>query len=248
MSLEIQSAMFVQMPLKIGLRDEASFDTFVAEKESVALALNALQRAVEKPSGEAYYLCGANGVGKTHLLQAACRFVTERNRNSVFLPLADKNLPFIPDVLSGLEQVSLVCLDDIDKVIGKREWEVALSNLITKCSVQGNTLLIAGTKPIESWKMAYPELAKALISVVPMAIEAVSEKEELVNALQRHAQCMGFELPQKVGELLVKHKSQNLSELMNLLRLLEEASLVQKRRLTPQFVSAVLGIEPAGKK
>lgn len=239
--------MLVQMPLKIGLRDEASFDTFVAEQESVALALNSLQTAVEKPAGDAYYLWGANGVGKTHLLQAACRFVTERNRPSVYLPLADKSLPFIPDVLSGLEQMPLVCLDDIDRVVGKKEWEQALSNLITKCSVQGNTLLIAGTKPFESWKLADPEFAKTLISVLPLPILAVTQKDELVSALQRHAACMGFELQQKVGELLVKHKSQDLAELMQILKVLEEASLVQKRRLTPQFVSAVLGIEPSKK-
>ncbi|WP_130537196.1 DnaA regulatory inactivator Hda [Thiomicrorhabdus indica] len=239
--------MLVQMPLKIGLRDEASFDTFVAEQESVALALNALQSSVEKPVGEAFYLCGHNGVGKTHLLQAACRLVTEKNRNSVYLPLADKSLPFIPDVLSGLEQVSLVCLDDIDRIIGKKEWEIALANLITKCSVQGNTLLIAGTLKLSDWKLAYSELAKSLISVVPLVIEPVSEKDELINALQRHAKCMGFELPEKVGELLLKHCSNDLSELMKVLKMLEEASLVQKRRLTLQFVKAILGVEPAGK-
>lgn len=240
--------MLVQMPLKMGLRDEASFDTFVAEKESVALALNALQSSIENPSGEAFYLFGPNGVGKTHLLQAACRLVTEQSRNSVYLPLADKNLPLIPDVLSGLEQISLVCLDDIDRIIGKKDWEIALANLITKCSVQGNTLLIAGCKNISDWKLSYSELAKSLISVIPLSIEPVSEKAELINALQRHATCMGFELPEKVGELLVKHCSNDLSELMTVLKILEEASLVQKRRLTLQFVKGILGIESSPKK
>lgn len=240
--------MLVQMPLKIGLRDEASFDTFVADQESMAFALNALQSSIEHPKGEAYYLWGENGVGKTHLLQAACRLVTEKKRNSVYLPLADKNLPFIPDVLSGLEQVSLVCLDDVDRVIGKKEWEVALSNLITKCSVQGNILLIAGTKSISDWKFAHSDFAKALISVIPVSIAAVTQKEELINALQRHAKCMGFELPEKVGELLVKYHSTDLSELMRTLKVLEEMSLIQKRRLTVQFVKSVMGIETPAKK
>lgn len=240
--------MFVQMPLKIGLRDEASFDTFIAEQEGVALALNALQSALANPKGDAYYLCGPNGVGKTHLLQAACRFITEKNKNSVYLPLADRSLPFVPDVFSGLEQVSLVCLDDIDQIIGKKDWELALSNLITKCNVQGNTLLIAGDLPIGDWKLAYSDLAKALISVIPLEIKAVTQKEELVTAMQRHSKCMGFELPDNVGELLVKHYSSNLAELMQVLKSLEEASLVQKRRLTLQFVKAVLRIETAAKK
>jgi len=235
--------MLVQMQLKIGLRDEASFDTFIADQESVALALNALQSAVASPSGEAYYLWGKEGVGKTHLLQASCRFVTEQQQTSVFLPLADRSLPLVPDVFSGLESIKLVCLDDIDRLVGKPEWEKALANLITKCSVQGNTLLISGTTSLSDWKLMNTDLAKALISVVPLEIKPVQEKEEIINALQRHAKRMGFEFSEKVGEILVKHLSSDLAELMQVLKVLEEASLIQQRRLTPQFVKSVLGID-----
>ena len=110
--------MFVQMPLKIGLRDEASFSTFVTEQESLAVALNALQNSLKKNSGNAFYLYGEEGVGKTHLLQAACRFMTEQDQASVYLPMSDKSLPLIPDVLIGLEQTSLVCLDEFDGLVG----------------------------------------------------------------------------------------------------------------------------------
>ncbi|MDX1353284.1 MAG: DnaA/Hda family protein, partial [Thiomicrorhabdus sp.] len=127
--------MFVQMPLKIGLRDDACFQTFVTEKESLAVALNGLQAALLKNSGNAFYLYGKGGVGKTHILQAACRFVTEKGSASVYLPMGDDSLPLIPDVLHGLEQTLLVCLDDMNHLVGDAKWEIALANLITKSSV-----------------------------------------------------------------------------------------------------------------
>ncbi|MBN2646931.1 MAG: DnaA regulatory inactivator Hda [Thiotrichales bacterium] len=234
--------MYVQMPLKMGLRDDANFETFVAQEESVAVAMNVLQTHLSKPRGTGFYLAGDEGVGKTHILQAACRFMTERNQASVYLPLGDRHLPLIPDVLSGLEQTALVCLDDVDTLIGKKAWESALANLIIKSSVQGNTLLMAGTRAIGDWPIVVPDLAKSLVSVLPVKLLPLSDKAELIVALQRHSLKRGFELPDTVGDYLVKHVAQRLPELMRILHVLEEASLVEKRRLSLSFVKSVLGI------
>ena len=232
--------MFVQMPLKIGLRDDACFETFVTEKESLAVALNALQTALLKDSGSAFYLFGSGGVGKTHLLQAACRFVTEKNQASVFLPISDASLPLIPDVLIGLEQMPLVCLDDIDDKVGDKKWELALANLLTKSSVQGHTVLLSGETPINDWSITTQELAKALMNVLPIEMQGLEQKAEVVVALQRHSAKMGFELPSEVGNFLIKKFSTDLQELLAVLKLLEQATLVEKRRLTLPFVKQVL--------
>jgi len=232
--------MFVQMPLKIGLRDEASFATYVTEKESLAVALNALQSALSQSSGSAFYLFGNEGVGKTHLLQAACRFVTEKKRASVYLPMADQSLPLIPDVLVGLEQTSLVCLDDIEKVVGDAKWEQALANLLTKSSVQGHVVILSGKRSINAWEIKTPELAKALMNVLPIEISPLEDKQEVIAALQRHSAKLGFELPLEVGNFLIKNFSSDLQELLAVLKLLEQATLVEKRRLTLPFVKQVL--------
>ncbi len=228
------------MPLKIGLRDDACFETFVTEQESLAVALNALQAALLKGSGNAFYLYGEEGVGKTHLLQAACRFVTEQSQASVYLPMWDENLPLIPDVLIGLEQMPLVCLDDMNDMIGDKKWELALANLLTKSSVQGHTVLLSGKKPINEWNICTQELAKALMNVLPIQMQVLKDKAEVVSALQRHSAKMGFELPNEVGNFLIKQFSTDLQELLAVLKLLEQATLVEKRRLTLPFVKQVL--------
>lgn len=232
--------MFVQMPLKIGLRDEACFETFVTEQEALAVALSTLQNSLSKDSGSAFFLYGAPGGGKTHLLQAACRFVTEKAETSVYLPLADESLPLIPDVLAGLEQMPLVCLDDIEQMIGDANWELALANLITRSSVQGHVVLLSGNAPMNDWNIVTQELVNALINVVPIEIQPLEDRSEVVIALQRHSAKMGFELPLEVGNFLIKNFSSDLQELLAVLKILEQATLVEKRRLTLPFVKQVL--------
>jgi DnaA family protein len=233
--------MFVQMPLKIGLRDDACFETFVTEQEPLAVALNALQSALKQPKGGAFYLYAESGAGKTHLLQAACRYVTERGQASVYLPMQDAGLPLIPDVLVGLEQTPLVCLDDMEMIIGQPKWELALANLLTKSSVQGHNVILAGTQSIMQWSLVTPELTKALMTVLPIQLAVLHEKQDVIVALQRHAKRLGFELPVEVGNYLVKQFSSDLQELLAVLQMLEQATLVEKRRLTLPFVKKVLG-------
>jgi DnaA family protein len=228
------------MPLKIGLRDDACFETFVTEKESQALALSGLQSALIQTNGNAFYLYGESGAGKTHLLQASCRYVTEKGQTSVYLPFGDHSLPLIPDVLIGLEQTPLVCLDDMTEIVGDSKWELALANLITKSSVQGHTVILAGQVSINDWSIKTNELAKALMMVLPIELHSVIEKEEVIVALQRHSKRLGFELPNDVGNYLVKQFSADLQELLAVLKLLEQATLVEKRRLTLPFVKQVL--------
>lgn len=232
--------MFVQMPLKIGLRDDATFETFVTEQESLAVALNSMQSSLVKGGGNAFYLFGQPGAGKTHLLQAACRFVTEQGQASVYMPFGDESLPLIPDVLIGLEQTPLVCLDDMSDMMGNQKWELALANLLTKSTVQGHTVILSGHQPINDWSIVTSELAKALMNVLPIEMKALEEKEEVISALQRHSLKLGFELPNEVGNYLVKQFSLDLQELLAVLKMLEQATLVEKRRMTLPFVKQTL--------
>jgi len=235
--------MFVQLPLKIGLRQEVCFDTYSAEEESVAFKLSQFQKSLaDQYSDESFYLFGEAGTGKTHLLQAACRFVTERNRASVYLPLADASLPLIADVLNGLEQTPLVCLDDVDAVLGDRDWEGALTNLIMRAKVLGHQVVMSGRDEITSWSIASSEWLQALMSIMPIALKPLTRKQDIVMALQRHALKLGFELPIEVGNYLVKQFSNDLQELLSVLKLLEQASFVEKRRMTLPFVKHILSI------
>jgi DnaA family protein len=232
--------MLVQIPLKMSLRDDASFDTFVAEQESVAMVLSQLQQPQVSQFSGCYYFYGDSGVGKTHLLQAACRFYTEKHKQSVYFPMANPALPLIPDIFQGLEVTDLVCLDDVEQIVGQVQWETALAGFLAKSRVMGHRVLLTGRSPLLDWPVVTDALKKELVLMVPIQLMPLSGQRELVLALQRHALYMGFELPVEVGNFLIKRFSSDLQELLMVLKLLEQATLAEKRRLTLPFVKEVL--------
>jgi len=230
----------VQIPLKMSIQEAVCFESFVTETSEIALALNQFQQALKSSNSSVFYLQGSAGAGKTHLLQAACRYKSGLNQSAVYLPLKDMNLPLIAESLKGLEQTALVCIDDIDTKIADESWQKSLATLLVKIQNAGHILVLSGVESIVDWPITLSELNAALVSVLPIHLMPLSQPKELVEALQRHAQAVGFVLPLEVGNFLVKQFSKNILELMAVLKLLEQETLVEKRRLTLPFVKQVL--------
>src|SRR5580704_5330309 len=99
-----------QIPLGLRLPDRAVFASFLAARNAEALAH--AQRVAAGEYAGLTWLCGAPGVGKTHLLQAVCAAASERMRAG-YVPLAQIRALGV-GVLEGLPQLDCLCLDDID--------------------------------------------------------------------------------------------------------------------------------------
>ena len=101
-----------QLVLPIQLADHAVFESFLAAgNDTLVATLGAL---ADGDSGYGCWLWGAPATGKTHLLQAVCERAGDR---AVYVPLsllADAG----PAVLEGLARRELVCIDDLDSVLG----------------------------------------------------------------------------------------------------------------------------------
>ncbi len=230
----------VQIPLKMNLKEEVSFDTFVTEKPATAILLNQFQNSLKRGSGAGFYLQGDSSVGKTHLLQSACRYKASLKQSAVYLPLKDQSLPFIADSLNGLEQIPLVCIDDIDIKMQQIEWQKSLASLLIKAQTAGSVIALTGKTPYLDWDIKCADLSRALMNVLTITLTPLSKKKDLVDALQRHAKKRGFNLPPQVGQYLVKQFSNQLEELLAVLHLLEQATLAEKKRLSLPFVTEFL--------
>src|SRR3990167_10986345 len=113
-----------QLTLGISAKDNATFDNFFAGKN--AEIITALKNTASGKGERIIYLCGSSGQGCSHLLQASCAHAHQLG--SVYLPLGNL-LSLSPDVLHGLESLSLVCIDDLHLAAGQPEWEEAIFHL-----------------------------------------------------------------------------------------------------------------------
>lgn len=220
-----------QLPLPVMLRTSSVFESyFPGPNQTIVGQLLALQPKVKPIS---IWLYGAVGVGKTHLLQALCARATPRN-SATYLPFRELQ-SLSPDVLQGCESLAMVCIDDIDSVLGIRAWEQSLFRLYNEIEESQGRLVIAANVPPASIRFSLPDLASRLSAGWVMALQPLSDDEQQ-RALQARAAQLGLELPTETAQFLLRRLPRDMNTLCNALEKLDEASLITQRRLTVPFV------------
>ncbi len=228
-----------QLALRMWLRESATFANYVSGGN--AQPVIALQQACAGAAERFVYLWGGDGVGKSHLLQAACHSATAAGEGSVYLPLSEPGL--VPEMLDGLEQMAVVAIDNLDGVAGNRVWETAIFHLYNRIRDQGHgVLLVAANQPLPAQPLTLPDLHSRLAWGLVFQLQNLSDDEKLA-ALQQRAHQRGFELSEEVGRYLLRHYQRDMTALFELLELLDQRSLAQQRRLTIPFVKEVIGTE-----
>lgn len=228
--------MTTQLTLGIGIRDDATFDNFfVGDNANVIASL----REFVAGGDEIYlYLSGGEGVGRSHLLQACCNAMSASSQSVVYLPLRD-NVTLQPQVLEGLENLSLICIDDINVVLNIPEWEEALFHCYNRARETKTKLIIAGNAPAAQLKCQLPDLQSRLTWGLSFDIKGLNE-EQMLLALQMRAHYRGIQLSREVAQFLLKRFPRNMSSLFELLEKLDKASMQAKRRITIPFAREVL--------
>lgn len=226
-----------QLPLSIGLRDSAVFASFVAGPN--AEALDYMQRCFGRGHEPLAYLWGNSGTGKSHLLQALCHAAGDRNESAVYLPLR-RSSEFPYEALSGLEAISVVCLDDIDAVSGQLDWERTLLQLFERIHASGGALAVTANRPPGEVGLRLPRLGSRLAWGMTFQLHTLDD-EQRQQALNLRARRRGMALHDGVARYLVSHYGSDSHTLFEALEQLDQASLVAKRRLTIPFIRSVLG-------
>lgn len=226
-----------QLPLGMWLRPGASFDNYHADANRQALA--ALRQGGTGTMERFAFLWGAQAVGKTHLLQAACHAATGRGEGSAYLPLREAAC-LAPEMLEGLDTLAVVALDDLDAVAGQRAWEIAVFDLYNRIRDQGSgMLLVAARRPLAELGLGLPDLQSRLSWGLVYQLQAMTDDEKR-QALQQRADSRGFELPDEVAGYLLRHYQRQTGALFELLERLDQVSLAEQRRLTVPFVKQVI--------
>ncbi|PIE24260.1 MAG: DnaA regulatory inactivator Hda [Neptuniibacter caesariensis] len=227
-----------QLPLSVSLRDDARFENYYAQGNELVCAN---LKAVAHNQGEQFtFIWGAEGVGRTHLLQAVCHEAEPEGKSAVYLPL-DELKHMGCDLLEGMEFLDLVCLDNFETVVGEKDWEEALFHFFNRMRDQGNSLIIAATAAPRYLGVHLPDLASRLSWGVVFQVQALSDETKL-RAIQMRAGARGLEFSDEVARFLVYHASRNMNDLTRLLDELDQASLSAKRKVTIPFIKEVTGL------
>lgn len=232
-----------QLSLPLSLRNEATFDNFLASAGSLReQVMHTLQSSVRAtPGGEAaIYLWGAEGAGRSHLLQAVCHQCQRSGKAALYLPL-DELRDFDPAaVLADLEYQPVVCLANIQTIATDRGWEEGVFRLYNRMREQGNLLLISADCAPRELPLTLADLQSRLAWSLVYHLPAYSDEEKSA-ILRFRAQRLGISLGEEVAAFILSRGERSLSVLMSCLERLDRASLSAGRRVTIPFVKAVFG-------
>ncbi|MDO6513467.1 MULTISPECIES: DnaA regulatory inactivator Hda [unclassified Neptuniibacter] len=227
-----------QIPLSVGLRDDARFENFYSQGNELICA--SLKAAAHAEGEQFIYIWGGEGVGCTHLLQAVCHEADPAGTTAAYLPL-DELKHMGGGILDGMEYLDLVCLDSIDVVVGDKQWEEALFHFFNRIREQGNILIIAASSAPRYLGINLPDLASRLSWGVVFQVQALDDVTKL-KAIQMRATARGLEFSEDVARYLLHRASRNMNDLTSLLDTLDQASLSAKRKVTIPFIKEVTGL------
>ena len=209
--------------------------------------------AVAEQPGKAYnplFIHGSVGLGKTHLLQAVCQKVLERQPDARILYLSCDTFinQFITAVENGdmnqfrhrYRHVDVLVIDDIHFLAGRdRTQEEFFHTFNTLYQGHKQIILSADCPPSE-----IPELEERLISRFNSGLVARVEKpcyETRVAILQKKARMRGLTLADDVVCYIAAKVENNTRELEGAITKVQGMSLLQNGKIDLELAKAALG-------
>jgi len=224
-----------QIPLQLEPRRDSRFEDFVSGPNHAIV--EALKHMPAEP-GSSVFLFGDEGSGKTHLLNALCYETRERQGRAFYLTL--KRLPKDAIAsLQGLEQLDLVCVDDLHVIAGDQAWEEALFHCFNRIREANGRLLVSSRKRLSALDLGLPDLASRLAWGLRLPLMPLEDQDKLA-VIDLHSNALGLSLPVDVQQYLLKHHDRSMAALIQTVEYLHQAALTNKRRITVPLAREVL--------
>ncbi|HEC15595.1 MAG TPA: DnaA regulatory inactivator Hda [Sedimenticola sp.] len=226
-----------QLPLGISLKPGISFDSFILGGN--AQAVSSLQDCIRGDGESFIFLWGGSGIGKTHLLQSACRQAGDLGQAAAYIPLRQA-ADLAPAIFEDLDRLGLLCLDDVEQIAGNPAWEQALFNLFNRLMARKARLLVTADRSPAGLGLALPDLASRLSWGLNYRLQPLSEEDRFEGLLKKAAE-RGLKMPEETARYLLRRCPRDTGTLLDILDRLDRASLAAQHRLTIPFVRTHLG-------
>ncbi len=187
---------------------------------------------------------GVSGSGKSHLMQAICRDESLDDIGagnalpgpSIYLAELSR---LEPEVLKDLESFALICIDDVDQILGDKAWEEALFHLLNGCKDLNSKVLLGVSQPVALLPVQLADLKSRLSAAYAIETDTLAD-EQRIEVMQRRARHWGFDLPYEVGEFILRRSPRGMVALMDNLKRLELETLRAHRKVTIPFAKQTL--------
>ena len=228
-----------QSVIPSGSVDALTFAAYHAGENRALLELLQAMARGQHP-GAVVFIWGAEGTGKTHLLQATAGAADAEGRPFLFIDCESTDAARVDSAtIATLPENVLVCLDNLGQGTGNTEQELLWLSLYERIRQGNGHLVVAASKPPPELALKTPDLVSRLSAggvyrLVPLGDDSIR------RVLAERSQARGFEIPEKVMEYIMRHHARDTRSLFQLLDRIDRASLSQHRRITIPFLRELL--------
>lgn len=225
-----------QLPLGIRLNDEATFANFLVSSGNRQL-FDVLTST--SPSVQLIYLWGAEGSGRSHLLQALCHRYSESGASALYLPLLSRH-DFAPQILEHSHALSVICVDDLDAVATDSVWQEAMFHCFNEAAESNVLFVVTASRAPRDLDLSLADLRSRMQKGLIFQLQAADDgfKKQI---LQHRANSRGISLSDQVCDYILQRADRSLAGLIAVLERLDSESFQRQRRLTVPLVKDVMG-------
>ena len=229
-----------QLIFPFQVNQKASFKSFFCSPDNIELMSRLADLVVSKNADE-LIINGAEGSGKSFLMQAICNELSSSGKQFAFIPM-NKAINMGVEIFQNLASLDAVCIDDLQLILSREEWETALFNLINECQQSNCSLILSfgGNQSLEDITQL-PDLLSRIKRMEFMKLQAVQD-EFLNQALDFVSQQLDINLEKAELEFLLKHQTREFSILVDNLISLDKQAASLKRKITIPLIKETLNI------
>ena len=231
-------------------RKFAALSSFVTG-QSNKLAFVSAEMVAQQPGRiTPLLICGPTSVGKTHLLEGIWTAAQQRHRGHTAIYLSAEQFTTLflealrgsglPSFRRKYRGVSLLILDDLQFLVGKRATQVELLHTIDTLLREGRQLVFSADRPPTELAELGPELTTRLASGMVCRIESPDYATRLgiVGQLAKRA---GVNVPADVQRLIASRFTSHAREISGALCRLQATSQSLQRPITLALAEEALG-------
>ena len=229
-----------QLIFPFQVNQKASFKSFFCSPDNIELMSRLTDLVVSKNADE-LIINGAEGSGKSFLMQAICNELSSSGKQFAFIPM-NKAINMGVEIFQNLASLNAVCIDDLQLILSREEWETALFNLINECQQSNCSLILSfgGNQFLEDITQL-PDLLSRIKRMEFMKLQAVQD-ECLNQALDFVSQQLGINLEKAELEFLLNHQTREFSLLVENIISLDRQAASLKRKITIPFIKETLNL------
>jgi len=168
--------MNMQFPLVFDPVQGSTLDNFIPGDNSQAVLQ--IKKSTTTHDGTYIFLWGSEDSGKSHLISAAAKAANGNDLTVAYIPLTSAP-ELTPEILDNIEQMDLICLDDIHTIAGDPTWEEALFHLFNRSTENSTNLLITANCSPSQLQIALPDLVSRLSSGMSYRLTPLNDDAKL---------------------------------------------------------------------